>query len=329
VSKPPTAAKDRLRYERSFRAELWKGKSPPEEAFEPVAQLITPKPPIWLKEHLRRWLPMHAYAVEILQPSRAEMTAILTKVAEAASVLTKALDSSAIVEFLDPGADQPLRTLRNLLAKLVDIGNRAAAAASRSPAAYAVEILQPSRAEMRANLTKVAEAALVLIKALDSSAIVEFLDLGADQPFRAPGNLQATLVDIGNRAAAASRSPALVDSEGRTKAGRGRALPKAGISAKTYCALLIGETWLYFRGDYPPPRNKQAAEAAHIYWGLLGSERQPWERGELIAWRRHFREASKDQSAEVKALRAEYQRHLHESARMEALTAEDPSKSGT
>jgi hypothetical protein len=59
------------------------GGPPPVEAFEPVAQLITPKPPTWLKEHLRRWLPMYPYAVEILQPSRAEMRAILTKVAEA------------------------------------------------------------------------------------------------------------------------------------------------------------------------------------------------------------------------------------------------------
>ena len=261
------------------------------------------------------------------------MRAILTRVAEAASVLTMALDSSAIVEFLDLGADQPLRTPGNLRATLVDIGNRAAAAL-RSPAmqAYGVEISQPSRAEMRANLTKVAEAASVLIMALDSSAIVEFLDLGADEPFRAPGNLQATLIDIGNRAAAASRSPALVDSKGRTKAGRGRALPKAGISAKTYCALLIAETWSYFNGNYPPPRNKQAEEAADIYWRLLGIERQPWGNDNLVAWRRHFREASeasKDQSAEMKALRAEYQRHLGESARIEALTAEDPSEGGT
>ena len=168
--------------------------------------------------------------------------------------------------------------------------------------AYAVEILQPSRAEMRANLTKVVEAASVLIMALDSSAIVEFLDLGADQPFRAPGNLLATLVDIGNRAAAASRSAALVDSKGRTKAGRGRALPKAGISAKTYCALLIAETWLYFRGDYPPPRNKQA-ERRQISTGDLREVKGVMGEDKLIAWRRHFQEALKNQSAEMNALR--------------------------
>jgi hypothetical protein len=224
------------------------GGPPPVEAFEPVAQLITPKPPIWLKEHLRRWLPMHPYAAEILQPSRAEMRTILTKVAEAASVLKKALDSSAIVEFLN---------------------------------------------------------------------------LGADQPRRAPGHLQATLVDIANRAAAASGSPALVDAKGRTKAGRGRALPKAGISAQTYCALLIAETWLCFNGNYPPPRNKQAEKAADIYWRLLGNERQSWGNDKVVAWRRHFRAASKDESAEMKALRAQYQRHLGESARIEALTAEE------
>jgi ParB-like nuclease domain len=179
---------------------VWKGKFPPVEAFEAIAQLITPKPPIWLKEHLHRWLPLSAYAVEALQPSRAEM---------------------------------------------------------------------------RANLTKVGEAASLLIKALGSTAIVEFLDLGADRPV-APGDVQATLVDIRDRAAAAYRSSALVDSRGRTKAGRGRALPKAGISPQAYCALLIAEAWLYFRGNYPSPGNKQAAEATDIYWRLLGGELQSW-----------------------------------------------------
>jgi hypothetical protein len=254
VSRPRTSEKNRLRYERSFRAEVWKGRFPPVEAFEPVARLIAPKPPVWLKEHLRRWLPMSAYAVETLQPSRAEM---------------------------------------------------------------------------RANLTQVEEAASLLIEALGSPAMVEFLNLGADQPLRAPGNLRASLVDIRNRAKAASRSSALVDFGGRTKAGRGRALPNAGISAQKYCALLIAETWLHFRGEYPPPRNRQAAEAADIYWRLLGGERQSWGNDKLIAWRRHFQRALKHQSAEMDDLRAEYKRHLRESARMEALTAEDPSEGGT
>jgi hypothetical protein len=192
---------------------------------------------------------------------------------------------------------------------------------------YAAEILQPSRAETRAILTKVAEAASLLVTALDSSAIVEFLGLGADRPLAR--KLQVTLFDIRDRAAAAEGSPALVDSKGRTKPGRGRALAEARISAKTYCALLIAETWFHFNGNYPPPRNKQAEEAADVYWRLAGCERQSGGEDKLIAWRRHFQEALKNQSAEMNALRAEYKRHLLESARMEALTVEDPSEGGT
>jgi hypothetical protein len=187
---------------------------------------------------------------------------------------------------------------------------------------YAAEILQPSRAETRAILTKVAEAASLLVTAFDSSAIVEFLGLGADRPLAR--KLQVTLFDIRDRAAAADRSPALVDSKGRTKAGRGRARPRAGISARAYCALLIAETWLYLNGNYPLPRNKQAQEAADIYWRLAGGERHLGV-DKLIAWRPHFREVSGDQSAEIKSLRAEYQRHLRESAH-QAQALEDPSE---
>ena len=182
---------------------------------------------------------------------------------------------------------------------------------------------------MRAILTKVEEAASLLIGALGSTAIVEFLDLGADQPLPAPGNLQASLVDLRNRAAAASRSSALVDSKGRTKAGRGRALPKAGISAQDILRTFDRRNLVVLQGDYPPPRNKQAEEAADIYWRLAGGERQSWGNDKLIAWRRHFQEAAEDQSAEMKDLRAEYQRHLRELARMEALALEDPSEGGT
>jgi hypothetical protein len=190
------AEKAKTRVGSAFRGDLWKGTPAPVEAFEQVAKLITPEPPAWLNEYLRRRLPTSAYAFEALQPSRAEMKTILAKVGEAVSLLVRALSSAPTVEFLDLGADQPL----------------------------------------------------------------------------APGNLQAAMVDLRNRAAAASGSSALVDSGGRTKAGRGRALPQSAISAQTYCAFLIAETWLYFRAGYPPPRNRQAAEAADIYWGFLGAE---------------------------------------------------------
>jgi hypothetical protein len=91
---------------------------------------------------------------------------------------------------------------------------------------------------------------------------------------------------------------------------------------------LIAETWLYCRGDYPAPGNRQAIEAADIYWRLLGAERQPWGDDNLIAWRHHFRAAGQNQTPAMMDLRAEYQRHLRESARMETLLFEGCAKDG-
>jgi hypothetical protein len=236
-----------------FQAEVWKGKSPPVEAFESIAHLITPNPPVWLIEHLRRWLPLFTCAEEKLRPSRAEMRARLAEIQEAASLLTKALGNMWVVGFLDHSADQPLP---------------------------------------------------------------------------APGNLRVLLMDLSNRAAKASRSAALINSEGRTKAGRGRAFPQPAISGQAYCALLIAETWSHFRDHYPPLRNKQAAEAADDYWGLAGGEKQSWGDDKLLSWRHHFREALNDQSPEMNTWRKEYKRHLCESARLEAALAERSSKGG-
>ena len=180
---------------------------------------------------------------------------------------------------------------------------------------------------MRASLAGAEDVASLLIRTVSSTAIVEFLDIGAEKPLAA-GNLKAMLADLRNRIIAASRASALADSEGRTRAGRGRALPHPTISAQTYCALLIAETWLYFRDVYPPPRNRQAAEAADIYWGLLGAERRTWGHDKLIPWRSHFQEAGHDQSPKMAELRTEYQRHLRKSARMGAFLSEGSDKDG-
>lgn len=256
MSTARSAPSKRSKRKNSSYPDLSKVGSPSVEAFEPIAQLIAPDPPMWLKEHLRRWR---------------------------SSILST----------------------------------------------YAVETRQPSRKYMRKMLTDVEEAASLLIRVLGASALVKFLDVGADQPLPAPGNLRAMLVDLRDRAKTASGSPALVNSEGRTRAGKGRASPKATISAQTYCALLIAETWKHFRGDYPSPRNKQAAEAVDIYWRLSGGERQSWGNDKLIAWRRHFHEAGKFRSDEASTLRAEYRRHLPEcAAQARALGAEDASGDG-
>jgi len=229
-----------------FDAAVWKGKSPPVEAFEPVARLVAPMPPDWLKECLRRW---------------------------GTSVMS----------------------------------------------ADGVRTVQPTRASMRLMLKKIEKATTLLITAFANGAVVEFLDLGGDHALQDPGGLQSILVELRNRAVAASQSSALVDSRGRTKAGRGRAAPKPTSSAQTFCALLIAEAWRFFRGEYPAPRNRRAAEAADLLWELAGRERQPWGDDALAAWRRHFREAREDQSEEMERMRSEFRRHLRESQHQEEL----------
>ncbi|MDE3174653.1 MAG: hypothetical protein KGM15_00905 [Pseudomonadota bacterium] len=187
--------------------------------------------------------------------------------------------------------------------------------------AYAVESLQPTRAEMRAMLAAIADAAPRLVSALSSAAVVEFLDLGGEQALYNPGEINAVLVDIRDRAASAAQSPALV-TNGKTNSGRGRAAPKESMSPQTYCALLIAETWIYFHDAYPAPRNKQAQEAADIFWRLSGGLRVSGGQDKLIAWRSHIQRALKDQSGDANALREEFRRHLRLSARMASAPEE-------
>jgi hypothetical protein len=173
----------------------------------------------------------------------------------------------------------------------------------------AVEKRQPTRAEMRKILTTVNHAAGALQRALRETAIREILDAGGDAAMQLPGNLTALLGDIEKRAKRAATLPVFVNREGKTKAGRGRALPDGAILSQTYCALLIAETWKWFRGEYPRPRNRDAAKAADLFWRLSGGEVQSWGNDKLATWR--------SQLKKIPALKAdkeiaEYRRHLRE-----------------
>lgn len=191
---------------------------------------------------------------------------------------------------------------------------------------YAVEDRQPARAEMRAILAEISRAALLLQRALGEPTVREFLDAGGNGPIPAPGNLDAALVDVRDRAERASLFPTLVNAKGKTKAGPGRAALEGAISPQTYCALLVAETWKHFGGDYPGARNQKAAKAAEDYWRLSGCERRSWSRKPLNAWRPHFETA---RSAKLDGWRAEYRRHLIEAAaQARALEPENRTEGG-
>lgn len=175
---------------------------------------------------------------------------------------------------------------------------------------YTVEKRQPTRAEMKRILNGVHQSAAFLQRALGEPAVREFLDIGDDRPLGSMVKFDEVLSELNRRAANAAKVPALVNSSGKTKAGQGKALPDSAISAQTYCALLIAETWRSFRGEYPPPQNVDAAKATEILWKLSGGDKQTWGNNPLGSWRHHFKKASKLPAEQE---RAEIRRHLRES----------------
>jgi hypothetical protein len=180
----------------------------------------------------------------------------------------------------------------------------------------AVEERQPSRSEMRAHLVEIKNAASLLQRALGEPSTREFLEAAPLKAIENVGTFDRSLRDLADRAQRASKSPALATETGTTKAGRGPATPTGAISARTYCALLVAETWKHFHGDYPPPRSRRAARAADAFWRAAGGERNGWGSDPLNAWRHHFIRAEK--AGEDKT-RAEYQRHLDQARRQHEL----------
>jgi hypothetical protein len=185
---------------------------------------------------------------------------------------------------------------------------------SWSPTIYlgrAVELRQPTRAQMGKILSRVKESAALIRRATNEPSIREFLDAAGKAPLDAAFKFDRVLGELQSRAAQASKSPSLVNNENRTKAGRGRAMPDGTITAQVYCALLVAEIWKKFQKKYPAPRNKEATKATDLYWELSLGKRESWGDDPSTAWRYHLTEAA---NTPAEKDRAEIQRHLRESA---------------
>lgn len=158
---------------------------------------------------------------------------------------------------------------------------------------------------MRKILAQVIKATGVLQRAVEQTSVREFLDEAA-----APINLalmQVVLKELRFRAEVADRSPQLVDKRGKTKKGRGPAAPKKGVSAQTFCAFIITETWNACHGKYPSPTNRHAQAAIDQYWRLAGGDPDPFGNNPLTAWRHHIKEAK---TASLQRERDDFRRHV-------------------
>ncbi|HWA91159.1 MAG TPA: hypothetical protein VG889_14065 [Rhizomicrobium sp.] len=176
----------------------------------------------------------------------------------------------------------------------------------------AVGLRQPTRAQMVKILKKVRDAAALLRRALAESSVCEFLNAGGDRPMDAPFKFQMIVGELQVRADRASKLPVLVDHKGKVKPGAGRAQLGEAIPARIYCAIFIAEAWKWFRGRYPGPRNRRAAQAIDLYWKLAGGRRdRRWGGDPLGAWRSNFEDAAKTPTDKY---RAEFRRHMGQHA---------------
>ena len=178
--------------------------------------------------------------------------------------------------------------------------------------------LQPSRAKMRAYLRWFDRTVSALRKALGEPPVRGFLDAAADEKIEYHGAIDAYLRDLGARATRALASPELATAAGKTKAGKGVALPPGALHAASFCAVIVVETWKYVRGAYPGPRNAKAAAAAEAYWTACGNTRNSWGANPLNAWRRRFEEAM---SPSYDSPRGEIVRTILEAERIAGLMA--------
>jgi hypothetical protein len=175
-----------------------------------------------------------------------------------------------------------------------------------------LDLERPTRAQMRWRMRRLADAAALLSEELTSFWAPEFLGADPDSPLIGLDQRVRWLDDIVYRTNRANASVALATNGGVTKAGSGRARAAGSISAQTYCALIILETWKFVHGVEPSSKNRRAEEAAEAYWRAAGGQAHSVGDDPLASWRRHFKLAREHK---LKETTAEYRRHLVENDR--------------
>jgi hypothetical protein len=151
-----------------------------------------------------------------------------------------------------------------------------------------------SRVQVIGRLEWIELAALELSNALSEPELTDYL-AREPNPYEI-ADVRRVLILIHDWAEGGSKSAALVNVSGKTRAGAGLAIPPRSISPQVFCALIVSEAWKYGRGRRHGPRNLKAAAAAQELWGLAvvpGGERLPRtereQRGDpLNGWRPHF-----------------------------------------
>jgi hypothetical protein len=199
-----------------------------------------------------------------------------------------------------------------------------------------VAFRQPGRSEMKKKLQGVGSAAELIVSALHDGATRGFLDAATPGGIPYRGQIDHMLRDLVRRAEDGIES--LSTADGKTKAGRNKAVPPGSFHPKTLCAALILEAWTFVHEVEPAPKNQEAAAAADLFWNAsmedLGiepakeriektvtKEAKSW--GErLNGWRHHFKQAKEPA---VSNNRQEIRRYLKEGKHSARILGGDKS----
>jgi hypothetical protein len=156
-----------------------------------------------------------------------------------------------------------------------------------------IAAIEPTPTEFRSRIDKVREAADLIIHEMHSPTMRPFLD-SPSQGVVSNELVGVALLDFARRFENAGKLGAVTDGAGRTKKGRGRVRTPGRLPPETICAVIIAETWRYFRGEAPRPGSLKAADAAEKLWRLAGGAGHSAGVEPLTFWKARFLGVSKD-----------------------------------
>ncbi|HWX35137.1 MAG TPA: hypothetical protein VNZ53_47915, partial [Steroidobacteraceae bacterium] len=200
--------------------------------FVETARLIAGENPArWLVKHLRDWSPciMLDGSVHARQPGKAEARRRLKKLINAIEIIDREIRDAVVFELLLAQEFGPLPTNTSMDAVLREIHRRAELASSR------LNLLATGLDE---RLEQLSDGAKLVTRELQDCAVSEFLR--AEQRGSPPENVEfgTALIEIKRQAESALLSDYLATKTGKTRAGRGRALPpNAGLAGSAFLPI--------------------------------------------------------------------------------------------
>jgi len=105
--------------------------------------------------------------------------------------------------------------------------------------------------------------------------------------------LKNTLFKLAKRIESGMNDSRLVGDTGDLRKGPSPVSLLDKPPAKISCAVIIAETWKFFRGKYPPPNSNKIAKIAELYWRGAGGDAHSEGFEPLASWKVPFREAIK------------------------------------